>query len=171
MPKGQYDRSTMKRSEKNQLYRLNVDTKALMDCGGFRQTYQKKPGGMKKGDKKNFDAVHKPGDLPRSPFEALRFQLRMTQVDWADCLEVSSAMISGAERGTTCASVPLAKRMQEEAWKRGIPVTLDELFQHVIPWRLSGPSVPSLRDEPGSPPGQTPKSFDATVFPKVDPPS
>jgi DNA-binding transcriptional regulator YiaG len=136
MPKGQYDRSTMNRSEKNRLYRLNVDTKALMDNGGFQQTYQRKACGMKKGDKKNFNAVHKPGDLPRTPFEALRFQLKLTQTDWAECLEVSSAMISGAERGTTCASVPLAKRMQEEAWKRGVPVTLDELFQHVIPWRI-----------------------------------
>jgi DNA-binding transcriptional regulator YiaG len=131
MPKGHYDRSTMQRTMRRQ-----VDQDSLLNNSGFQQTYRIKAKGMQKGDKKNFDAVHKPGDLPRTPFEALRFQLRMTQVDWAECLEVSGAMVSGMDRGTNCASVPLAKRMQEEAWKRGVPVTLDELFQHVVSWRI-----------------------------------
>jgi aryl carrier-like protein len=34
-------------------------------------------------------------------------------------------------------TVSLAKRMQEEARQRGIAVTLDELYQHVVPHGLS----------------------------------
>ncbi len=71
---------------------------------------------------------------PRTPFEALRMLLRVTMTEWSEMLETSTSAISHIDRGNGIASVPLAKRMQEEARKRGVAVTLDELYQHVVPW-------------------------------------
>ena len=59
--------------------------------------------------------------------------LKLRQIEWAGILDTSTCAISHLERGNTVASIPLAKRMQEEARARGIAVTLDELYQHVIP--------------------------------------
>lgn len=71
---------------------------------------------------------------PRTPFEALRMLLKLRQIEWCAILDTSNCAISHLERGNTVASIPLAKRMQEEARARGIAVTLDELYQHVIPY-------------------------------------
>jgi hypothetical protein len=131
MPKGHYDRATMKRSDTIKCIEKNT----LIDQKGFQETYKRSLRGIKKGQRKDFDAVHK-DEIPRTPFEALRFKLKLTQAMWAECIDSTPQMVASTDRGTTCASVPLAKRMQEEAWKRGIPVTLDELFQHVVPYRI-----------------------------------
>lgn len=73
-------------------------------------------------------------DDPRTPFEALRMLLDLRQIEWSSMLDTTQSAISNMERGNVCASVPLAKRMQEEARIRGVAVTLDELYQHVLPY-------------------------------------
>lgn len=74
-------------------------------------------------------------DDPRTPFEALRMLLNLRQDEWSRILDTTQSAISHTERGGVSASVPLAKRMQEEARQRGVAVTLDELYQHVLPYR------------------------------------
>ncbi len=71
---------------------------------------------------------------PRTPFEALRCLLKISRPEWEKLLGVSQAGIGSFERGEMIASVPLAKRMIEEARVRGIAVTLDKLYQHVVMW-------------------------------------
>lgn len=93
------------------------------------QTKEIKRCGPKKGTKRAFIE-----EEPRTPFEALRMLLKLRQIEWANLLNTSNCSISHLERGNTVASIPLAKRMQEEARLRGIAVTLDELYQHVIPY-------------------------------------
>lgn len=80
---------------------------------------------------------------PRTPFEALRFKLELSQKEWAFLSGVSNALIGQVERGDSAPGIDIAKRMQEEARKRGVAVTLDELYQHVIPWGQSS-AAPSL---------------------------
>jgi DNA-binding XRE family transcriptional regulator len=128
MPKGIYDRKKRTRKEETELG-------TLMDLRGFKETYKQSTRGFKRGQQRDFASIHK-GEEPRTPFEALRFKLKMTQIQWADCLQTSGANISAIDRGRINAAVPLAKRMQEEARIRGIAVTLDELYQHVVPYRL-----------------------------------
>ncbi len=84
--------------------------------------------GPKKGStqKPDFDAD------PRTPFEALRYLLKISRPQWEELLGVSQAAIGMIERGDIIAGVPLAKRMIEEARVRGVAVTLDELYQHVV---------------------------------------
>lgn len=94
------------------------------------QTKVVKKRGRSVGSRKPFAYI----DNPRTPFEALRMLLKITQTEWAKVLETSITAISHLERGMTAASIPLAKRMVEEARIRGIAVTLDELYQHVLPY-------------------------------------
>lgn len=84
--------------------------------------------GPKKGSSRtpDFDAD------PRTPFEALRYLLKISRPKWEELLGVSQAAIGMIERGDIIAGVPLAKRMIEEARVRGVAVTLDELYQHVV---------------------------------------
>lgn len=112
-----------------------VDRKSILDNKGFQQSYQVSKRGVKKGTKFSFEKATRTEE-PRTPFEALRFKLKLKQCEWAEILQTSQANLGAIDRGTVAAGVPLAKRMQEEAWKRGEVVTLDELYQHVVPWRL-----------------------------------
>jgi len=75
-------------------------------------------------------------DDPRTPFEALRILLKINRDDWKDRLGCSKALVSLVERGEYVATIGMAKRMQEEARKMGVVVTLDELYQHVVPWKV-----------------------------------
>lgn len=81
-----------------------------------------------KSIEKDFDE----GDA-RTPFEALRYKLRLSRKDWGELIGCSVSTIGMMESGEYVGSVGLAKRMVEEARKCGIAVTLDELYQHVIP--------------------------------------
>ena len=81
-----------------------------------------------KSIEKDFDE----GDA-RTPFEALRYKLKLSRKEWGELIECSVSTIGMMESGETIGSVGLAKRMVEEARKLGIAVTLDELYQHVIP--------------------------------------
>jgi DNA-binding XRE family transcriptional regulator len=78
------------------------------------------------------------GAVPRTPFQALRMMTSMNQTEWSIVNQVSIGTITHAESGKVIPTVSLAKRMQEEARQRGIAVTLDELYQHVVPHGLSG---------------------------------
>jgi hypothetical protein len=75
-------------------------------------------------------------DDPRTPFEALRILLKINRNEWKDRLGCSKALVSLVERGEYVATIGMAKRMQEEARKMGVAVTLDELYQHVVPWKV-----------------------------------
>lgn len=97
----------------------------------FRQQFKEiKKRGRPKGSTMDFVL----NSEPRTPFEALRMLLKISGVAWAKILDSSQSTVSHVERGVHIASIPLAKRMQEEARKRGVAVTLDELYQHVVPW-------------------------------------
>lgn len=75
---------------------------------------------------------------PRTPFEALRYLLKLSRSDWAKILNCSVNVLYQIEtanpRTGIIANVSLAKRMQEEARQRGVAITLDELYQHVALW-------------------------------------
>lgn len=75
--------------------------------------------------------------MPKTPFQGLRMLLLLSQHEWANILGVSIPTVTHAETGKVVPTVSLAKRMQEEARQRGIAVTLDELYQHVVPHGLS----------------------------------
>jgi len=70
---------------------------------------------------------------PETPFRALRYHLGLPIEKWAMILDSTVSTLSHSERGNVVPLVPLAKRMIEEARIRGITVTLDELYQHVLP--------------------------------------
>lgn len=71
---------------------------------------------------------------PETPFRALRYQLGFPIEKWALIVDSTVSTLSHSERGRVIPLVPLAKRMIEEARIRGIAVTLDELYQHVLPY-------------------------------------
>ena len=71
---------------------------------------------------------------PETPFRALRYQLGFPIGKWALIVDSTVSTLSHSERGNVVPLVPLAKRMIEEARIRGIAVTLDELYQHVLPY-------------------------------------
>jgi DNA-binding XRE family transcriptional regulator len=71
---------------------------------------------------------------PETPFRALRYQLGFPIDKWAMSVDSTVSTLSHSERGRVIPLVPLAKRMIEEARIRGIAVTLDELYQHVLPY-------------------------------------
>lgn len=73
---------------------------------------------------------------PRTPFEALRIILKLSRTDWAEKLDISKASIAIIERGAGMVNISILKRMQEEARKLGVSVTLDELVMHVVPWGM-----------------------------------
>ena len=131
MPKGQYDRNLMRRA--------GTET-ALVDGDYKKQFYQPSKRGNKRGVVFTFDQIYK-GELPRTPFEKLQFDLKMTKTEFANAIQMTVAAVSAVCRGSVCATVPVAKRMQEEARKRGIAITLDELYQHVIPWAFENESA------------------------------
>lgn len=133
MPKGQYDRNLMK---------LAGTETALVDGDYKKQFYQPSRRGRKAGSL-TFDQIYK-GELPRTPFEKLQFDLKLTKTEFAEAIQMTMAAVSAVCRGSVSATVPVAKRMQEEARKRGIAITLDELYQHVIPWALDDP-LPSRK--------------------------
>jgi DNA-binding XRE family transcriptional regulator len=112
-----------------------IDRRSILDNVGFQQTYKTNARGLKKGTKLSFEQATRIEE-PRTPFEALRFTLKIKQCDWAEMLQVTIPSLGAVERGTVCGSVPVAKRMQEEARKMGVMVTLDELYQHVVPWKV-----------------------------------
>ena len=70
---------------------------------------------------------------PKTPVQGLRMLLGVNQHEWARILGVSIGTVTHVARGKAIPTVALAKRMQEEARQRGIAVTLDELYQHVVP--------------------------------------
>jgi DNA-binding XRE family transcriptional regulator len=70
-------------------------------------------------------------NTPATPFHKLRQDLRVTQAEWSKICGIALTSLYKIERGENLPSLPLAKRMQEEAWRRGVAVTLDELFQNV----------------------------------------
>lgn len=131
MPKGQYDRNLMRRA--------GTET-ALMDGDYKKQFYQPSKRGRRLAYSMTFDQVYK-GELPRTPFEKLQFDLKMTKTEFAKSIQMTMAAVSAICRGSVSATVPVAKRMQEEARKRGIAITLDELYQHVVPWALENESA------------------------------
>ena len=89
----------------------------------------------KRGRPKGSEVTNDWTDDPRTPFEALRVLLKISRKEWCQLLDCSISLISHIERGEYVASIAMAKLMQEEARKRSVAVTLDELYQHVIPWR------------------------------------
>ena len=87
----------------------------------------------KRGPKKGSSRTPDFDSDPRTPFEALRYLLKISRPQWGEeILGVSQAAIGMIERGDIIAGVPLAKRMIEEARVRGVAITLDELYQHVV---------------------------------------
>lgn len=102
----------------------------------------------KRGRPKGSEVTNDWTDDPRTPFEALRVLLKISRKEWCQLLECSPSLISQIERGEFIATVSMAKLMQEEARKRGVAVTLDELYQHVIPWGQAAaePSLPSSKE-------------------------
>lgn len=72
---------------------------------------------------------------PATPFAALRILLNITQREWCEVCDISLGIVCQVEKGHGVTNIAVAKRMQDEARKRGIAVTLDELYQHVIPWK------------------------------------
>lgn len=127
---GHYDRSTMKRA--------GTDDRVKTDPEAYKQQFYQR-GGRGRPTKgvgsMSFEQLYK-GEAPRTPFEKLRFDLKLTQIEWAKEIQMTHAAVSAVDRGHVIATVPVAKRMQEEARKRGIAVTLDELYQHVITWQI-----------------------------------
>ena len=99
----------------------------------------------KRGRPKGSEVTNDWTDDPRTPFEALRVLLKISRKEWCALLDCSPSLISQIERGEFIATVGMSKLMQEEARKRGVAVTLDELYQHVIPWGQSSAesSLPS----------------------------
>ena len=73
---------------------------------------------------------------PSTPFEALRQVLKLPRSEWCKICNCSLNTMYNIELGKNgcVANVALAKRIQEEARKRNVAVTLDELFQHVALW-------------------------------------
>ena len=104
---------------------------------GFKQSikYLKKrgrpPGARNKP--KVFD------EKPRTPFDALRVLLELERKDWADLCGASVGTVRAIELGEIVANPALAKKMQEEARKLGVAVTMDELYAHVMPWGWEPP--------------------------------
>ena len=72
----------------------------------------------------------------RTPFEAVRYLLELERKEWSEKIGYGVPMIGLIESGQNIPNVALAKRMIEEARKYGLAVTLDELYQHVIPFGL-----------------------------------
>lgn len=86
----------------------------------------------------------------RTPFEALRYELRLERKEWGERIGYSIYALSLIESGKAICTVPLAKRMIEEARRNGIAVTLDELYQHVLPAGMEAEYLSSLSIMPYS---------------------
>jgi DNA-binding XRE family transcriptional regulator len=87
----------------------------------------------KRGRPKGAHVKYDFDDDPRTPFEALRVLMLIPRKEWAQSLDIHLHTLGMIERGDYVPNPSLAKAMQEEARKRGVAVTLDELYQHVIP--------------------------------------
>lgn len=89
---------------------------------------------MMKKNKKNASRVFKPKSDPKTPFQALRQLLSISITDWNSILCYKNlARLIGIESGKIVCPVQLAKLMMIEAERRGVIVTLDDLYQNVIP--------------------------------------
>lgn len=80
----------------------------------------------------HYTSIHDKEEL--TPVQALRKELDISRVLFAHELKVSMKVIELIEDGAYVMNVPLAKAMQEFAWRRGFPVTLDELYQNITPY-------------------------------------
>lgn len=69
-----------------------------------------------------------------TPIQALRKVLNLSRTIMAYELKVSTNYLKELEAGVLVMNVPLAKAMQEFSWRRGFPVTLDELYQNIKPY-------------------------------------
>jgi hypothetical protein len=87
-----------------------------------------RPPGSKNKPKERVD------DPPRTPFDALRVLLQLERKEWSDLCGASVGTVRAIELGEIIANPALAKKMQEEARKLGVAVTMDELYAHVMPW-------------------------------------
>lgn len=92
----------------------------------------------KRGRPVNYSPEREEWDLKdcRTPFETVRYLLELERKEWAARIGYGVPVIGKIESGQSLPNVALAKRMIEEARKEGLAVTLDELYQHVIPYGL-----------------------------------
>ena len=81
---------------------------------------------------------------PITPIQALRYRMQVKFMDWIKMIDLSYNQAVMYERGGSIVPIDLGKRMQEEARKLGVAVTLDELYQNVVP---RGMEVESFEQE------------------------
>lgn len=81
---------------------------------------------------------------PVCPIQALRFKMQIKFKDWIDLIDLTYNQALMYERGRSMVPLDLGKRMQEIARRRGIAITLDELYQNVVP---SGMSLEELSNQ------------------------
>ena len=74
---------------------------------------------------------------PICPIQALRFKMQIKFKEWIDLIDLTHNQALMYERGRSMVPLDLGKRMQEIARQRGIAVTLDELYQNVVPRGMS----------------------------------
>lgn len=74
------------------------------------------------------------GEEPTCPVDLLRERFGMTRKAFGELFDLRTKGIGQILLGKLFPSVPLAKAMQEEARRRGIAITLDEIYQNVVPW-------------------------------------
>src|SRR5574343_266751 len=74
---------------------------------------------------------------PVCPIQALRFKMQIKFKDWIDLIDLTYNQALMYERGRSMVPLDLGKRMQEIARRRGIAITLDELYQNVVPRGMS----------------------------------
>lgn len=72
-----------------------------------------------------------------TPYGVLRAKLKLSGLEWAKKIGIAHNTLRTFEAGHAVPSIWVAKRIQHEAWKLGHPVTLDELYEHVIPFGLA----------------------------------
>lgn len=68
------------------------------------------------------------GVEPKNIFEAIRFKLKMSQVEYAELLGISFQRVSLYENSRIFPEPKLAKKIQAIVKEKGIEVTLDELY-------------------------------------------
>ena len=72
---------------------------------------------------------------PKNIFEELRFKLKMSQVEFANLLNISFQRISLYENGKIFPDPKLAKKIQSTMKNKGIEVTLDDLYRD-LEWKV-----------------------------------
>lgn len=78
----------------------------------------------------------KVGKSGRTPIDLLRIKMGLKKSELGELLGLSNRTIGILCAGDKLLSVPMAKLLQEEARKRDIAVTLDELYQNVECYRI-----------------------------------